>query len=96
MGKVDKKVQTKQKSVTWTLPFTKTNYQILAAGIICIVLGYIALAQEPWNGTMPLVVAPILLVLGYCVLIPFGILYKKRSQEITTTTKPEEPVQPQN
>jgi hypothetical protein len=46
---------------------------------LCIVLGYIALAQEPWDGTMPLVVAPILLVLGYCVLIPIGILFRRHT-----------------
>lgn len=61
-----------------SLPFTTRNYQILAAGIVAIILGYIALAQEPWDGFMPLVVAPILLVLGYCVMVPFGILYRRR------------------
>jgi hypothetical protein len=30
------------------------------------------------EGFMPLVVAPILLVTGYCVLIPLGILYRQR------------------
>ncbi len=29
---------------------------------------------------MPLVVAPILLVLGYCVVIPFGILYRQKKE----------------
>jgi hypothetical protein len=29
------------------------------------------------EGVLPTVVAPILLVLGYCVIIPIGILYRK-------------------
>jgi hypothetical protein len=29
------------------------------------------------EGILPLVVSPILLVIGYCVVIPIGILYKK-------------------
>jgi len=61
------------------LPFTKTNYQILGLGLLLIILGYLALSQSPWDGTMPLVVAPILLVLGYCVIIPLGILYRQKS-----------------
>jgi hypothetical protein len=71
------------------LPFTKINYQILAGAVICLVLGYIALAQDPWDGTMPLIVAPILLVTGYCVLIPLGILFKKKDVRADNITKLE-------
>ncbi len=77
MARIEKH-NVKQKISIGTLPFNKTNYIILGAGLLSIVLGYIALGQEPWDGTMPLVVAPILLVLGYCVLIPLGILFHKR------------------
>jgi hypothetical protein len=87
MARVEKRIATKQKAFVVALPFNKSNYQILGGGLLCIILGYIALAQEPWNGTMPLVVAPILLVLGYCVLIPIGILFRRR-------TSFEEPAQP--
>jgi len=79
MARVEKRVIAKQKAFGGGFPFTKLNYQILGAGILCIVLGYVALAQDPWNGTMPLVVAPILLVLGYCVIIPIGILFRKKT-----------------
>jgi hypothetical protein len=48
--------------------FTKRNWQWLIAGAVVIVAGFISLAM----GSITL--APILLVLGYCVLIPVGIL----------------------
>ncbi|MBM4168230.1 MAG: DUF3098 domain-containing protein [Ignavibacteria bacterium] len=70
---------TSKKAIPEVLPFTKTNYFILLAGIVCIVFGYLALSTEPWDGSMALVVAPILLVLGYCVVIPVGIMYRKKS-----------------
>ena len=79
MARIEKRVATKLKTFSGTLPFTKVNYQILCAGILCITLGHVALAQGPWDGTMPLVVAPILLVIGYCVMIPIGILFHKKS-----------------
>jgi hypothetical protein len=71
-----------------TLPFKKTNYQIIGMGLLFIILGYIALSQSPWDGFLPLVVAPILLILGYCILIPLGILYrpKEEQQSETVTT----------
>jgi hypothetical protein len=89
MAKIEKRVTIKQKALIGGLPFTKVNYQILGAGILCIILGYIALAQEPWDGTMPLVVAPILLVIGYCIVIPIGILYRKRNNGEAVATSTE-------
>jgi hypothetical protein len=89
MAKIEKRIANKQKSFVASLPFTKSNYQILGGGILCIILGYIALAQEPWDGTMPLVVAPILLVLGYCVLIPAGILFRRRTGTEVLEQHPE-------
>lgn len=62
------------------LPFTKTNYQILGAALLVIIAGYIALAQKPWDGFLPLVVAPILLLTGYCILVPWGILYRSKKE----------------
>jgi hypothetical protein len=76
----------RRKSKASVLPFTKTNYQIIAVGLVLIVLGYVALSQEPWDGTMALVVAPVLLVLGYCVVIPFGILYRSTSERQANNT----------
>jgi len=48
----------------------KTNSIIFATGILAIIMGYIFLARES------LTLAPILLVLGYAVLIPVSLVYK--------------------
>jgi hypothetical protein len=48
----------------------KKNYAILGAGLAIIVAGFISLASGS------ITVAPILLVLGYCVMIPVGLLVK--------------------
>ena len=90
MARIETKAVPKRKPILESLPFNKTNYRILGLGLLSIVLGYIALAQPPWDGTMPLVVAPILLVLGYCVLIPLGILYRRKAvSEPTPTPQPK-------
>ena len=53
-------------------PFGKKNWIVLGAGLVSIILGFITLA----SGSITL--APILLVLGYCVLIPVGIMIKDK------------------
>jgi hypothetical protein len=50
---------------------------ILGIGLVVIVLGYFAMIEGSVEGFLPLVLAPILLVLGYCVMIPLGIMYRK-------------------
>ena len=63
------------------LPLERSNYLIIGAGLLLILVGYLAMLEGSVEGFLPLVVAPILLVLGYCVVIPFGILYRKRKRE---------------
>ena len=51
-----------------SLRFSIQNWALLAAGLAAIVVGYVLLA----GGST--VAAPLLLVLGYVVLIPLGII----------------------
>ena len=46
------------------------NYLLIGLGVVAIVLGFILLALED------ITVSPILLVLGYCILIPAGLLLR--------------------
>ena len=63
------------------IPFTFKNWTIFIAGLFTIVVGYIALSVPPADGFLSLTLAPILLVLGYCVLIPAALLIRDRSAE---------------
>lgn len=55
--------------------FGKRNWMFIGSGLGAIVIGFIALA----SGDITL--APILLVLGYCVLIPVGIMIRDKNEE---------------
>lgn len=63
------------------LPFNSKNYIIFGIGIFIIIIGYIALSRGPWDSFWSLTLAPILLVLGYCVIIPLAILYRKKKKK---------------
>ena len=52
------------------IPFGRKNYMIFGIAALTILAGYIALSKGS------ITVAPILLLLGYLVLIPIGILAK--------------------
>ena len=74
--------QNKKKKQDHTLPFGKKNLQILVAGLVVIVLGYIAMAQPPVDGFLTMTVAPLLLMLAFAVIIPYAIMYgHKRSKQ---------------
>ncbi len=54
------------------LPYTSTNYALIGIGFFSVFLGFLLL----YAGSITL--APILLVVGYCVLIPLGLLLRVR------------------
>jgi hypothetical protein len=61
------------------IDFSRTNYTVLGIGLFLIIVGFIFL------GTGDITISPILLVLGYCVAIPLGILLpgrKKKSESL--------------
>lgn len=73
---IRRKEQQKRKNVNDTvLPLGKVNLQIIGVGILVIVAGYLCMLEGSVEGFLPLVVSPILLILGYCVVVPVGIMY---------------------
>jgi hypothetical protein len=51
-----------------SLRWSPVNYAFLGAGLVSIALGFVLLAQGSIVG------APLLLALGYVVLVPLGII----------------------
>jgi uncharacterized membrane protein HdeD (DUF308 family) len=56
-----------------TVELHRKNWVLLGAGIVCIVLGFIAL------GMRDITLAPILLLAGYLVLIPWGLVAHRKA-----------------
>ena len=84
-GKIQAKHPQKQRhSVKWEFPLAKKNFFILAIGLAVIIFGYILMAtgitNDPaipngkWNNVFAVQIAPVILVIGYCVIIPYGIM----------------------
>ena len=73
-----KNLRAKRPNQEPLLPFTIANYVLLAISLLVIVVGYAALGHGEWDSSASRNIAPILLVFGYCVMIPIAILYKKK------------------
>jgi hypothetical protein len=78
MAITEKSGRIRKKDQGGALPFTKQNYILFVAGILTLIVGYIALSIGPWDSFWSLTLAPVLLVLAYCVIIPVAILYRKK------------------
>ncbi len=64
----------------FSFPLEKENFMIIGLGIVLLIIGYFLMSENSVNGFLPTVVSPILLVAGYCVVIPYGILKKPKSE----------------
>lgn len=85
----------KSTSVQWHFPLERKNLIIIGIGILTVIFGYIlmsfgvtespALVDGKWNNPLSVSIAPLILVLGYCVIIPYGIFrsFKTGTQEKT-------------
>ena len=58
--------------------FNKINYFLLFSGILFIILGYLIMAYGEVNSFQSLTLAPIILFIGYIILIPVALIYKGR------------------
>ena len=58
--------------------FDKINYLLFGIGLTIIILGYIIMATGETESLQSTKIAPLILVVGYCVVIPLSILYKKK------------------
>ena len=58
--------------------FGKTNYIIFIVGLLSLILGYYLMSSGSVNSFQSLTLSPILLFLGYIVIIPLALVYRKK------------------
>ena len=61
--------------------FGKTNYIIFTVGLFSLIFGYYLMASGSVNSFQSLTLSPILLFLGYIIIIPFALVYREKIDE---------------
>ena len=60
--------------------FGKKNYLLFAAGLALVIFGYIFMASGEVNSFQSLTLAPIMLFLGYIVVIPIALVFREKDK----------------
>jgi hypothetical protein len=63
-----------------SLGLSKINLYIFIASLLVITLGYVLMALGDTYDVLSLYISPIVLVIGYVVVLPLSILYKSRKK----------------
>lgn len=56
----------------------RTNYIILITGVITVLVGFMVMSAGDAVSALSVTIAPLILFIGYCVIIPIGIIYRKK------------------
>ena len=92
-------VKTKKKNVKTSYskslpsPFNiyweRTNYLLFGLGMLLIIFGFYFMSLGEWDSSSSLLISPVLLFLGFVIVMPASILYRKKGevQVISITTE---------
>ena len=58
--------------------FGKTNYILFTIGVFMLIIGYYLMASGSVNSFQSLTLSPILLFLGYIIIIPLALVYREK------------------
>jgi Protein of unknown function (DUF3098) len=97
--KAKKTVTQDHEDLEW--PFGRKNYIAFGIAVAVIAIGYLCLAfgtdQAPPDPTqesfVSITLAPLLLVIGYCVLIPVSLLIKDKGKAKSRSAEPDAAVE---
>ncbi len=83
MSKVKKNIKSTKKvlSSPFNIYWVKNNFMFLILGWLTVLVGYLLLSYDGWNNSTSLILSPIVLMIGYFVLLPLAIFYKKRTKK---------------
>ena len=79
MSKLFKKSDSDQNDSlfeSWSL--SKTNYLLFGIGLFLIIIGYVLMGNGEVNSFQSLTLAPIMLFIGYIVVIPASLIFRDK------------------
>lgn len=65
-----------KRSINFKWPYKTKNYVLFGAGVFVIIVGYLTMYLGEVDSFQSLVLSPLLLLIGYLVLIPYALFSK--------------------
>ena len=65
------------KTVKFLWPYKRKNYLLFGVGVFVIIVGYLIMYLGEVNSFQSLVISPLLLLVGYLVIIPIALLIRQ-------------------
>ncbi len=75
----------------FNMPFESKNIYYILGGVAVIAIGYLIMGSGDALSSMSLNVSPLVLLLGYLVIVPLGIMYgsrRKKTEPVKNNTTP--------
>ena len=66
-----------KKTLEFFWPYKRKNYLLFGVGVFVIIVGYLIMYSGEVDSFQSLVISPLLLLVGYLVIIPMAILIKQ-------------------
>ena len=76
----EKNIKAAKKQQAAFLTLTQANYILFGVAVLVLIAGYVALSQGPADNPVSLTVAPLLLIVGYCILVPLSIFWRPKKR----------------
>jgi hypothetical protein len=68
----------KRSGERFNWPFSRKNLIWFLASVVVIIVGYIFLSIGPYDSTSSMTIGPVLLVIGYLVILPISIIVRDK------------------
>ena len=66
-----------KKTVKFLWPYKRKNYLLFGVGVFVIIVGYLIMYLGEVNSFQSLVISPLLLLVGYLVIIPIDLIFRQ-------------------
>ena len=76
---VMKHKRSEEKKLLPRIELGRPNLALFLIGAVILIVGYLLMSIGPWDNHLSMSVAPIVLLIGYIVVFPLAIFYRKRS-----------------
>ena len=77
---IRKQKKDKVRESPFGIYWVRGNYTLLILGFAVIIIGFYIMSIGQWDSFTSLVISPILLVVGYVLIFPASIFYRKKNK----------------